>query len=130
MSRLLLVAGLMLTAAVALAERPTVSKKPSGIVLTESQAAQLSVYTPKPDYPLEARRRHITGRGVFKLYADVSTGLIRSVEVRQSTGSAILDAAATNTYKRWRLKPELLRRYRKAAAPDTVIVNVPVTFTM
>jgi TonB family protein len=120
----------MLTAAVALAERPTVSKKPSGIVLTESQAAQLSVYTPKPDYPLEARRRHITGRGVFKLYADVSTGLIRSVEVRQSTGSAILDAAATNTYKRWRLKPELLRRYRKAAAPDTVIVNVPVTFTM
>ncbi len=130
MSRLLLVASLMLTAVVTAAERPTASKKPSGVVLTESQAAQLSAYTPKPNYPREARRRHITGHGVFKLYVDVSTGLVRSVEVMQSTGSEILDAAATTTYKLWRLKPELLRRYRNAAAPDKVIVRVPVTFTM
>lgn len=120
----------MFTAAVAVAERPAASKKPSGIILTESQAAQLSVYTPKPDYPLEARRRHITGRGVFKLSVDLNTGLVRFVEVRQSTGSGILDAAAASTYKRWRLKPELLRRYRKAAAPDKVVVNVPVSFMM
>jgi TonB family protein len=129
MKRLLLIAGLMLAAAVAVAEKPA-AKKPSGVVLTNSQAAQLSVYTPKPDYPIEARRRHITGSGVFKLYVDTGTGLVLSVEVRQTTGSAILDAAATNTYKRWRLKPDLLRRYRSAAAPDRVIVNVPVTFTM
>jgi outer membrane biosynthesis protein TonB len=55
---------------------------------------------------------------------------VRSVEVMQSTGSVILDAAATKSYKRWRLKPELLRRYRNAAAPDKVIVRVPVTFRM
>jgi TonB family protein len=130
MSRLLLVVGLMVTAAVAVAERPTASKNRSRVVLTESQAAQLSVYTPKPDYPLAARRRYITGHGVFKLYVDVGTGLVRSVEVRQSTGSGILDATATNTYKRWRLKPELLRRYRSAAVPDQVIVNVPVSFNL
>jgi TonB family protein len=130
MQRLLLVAGLMLTAAVAVADRPAAPKNPSGVVLTESEAAQLSVYTPKPDYPIEARRRHIKGRGVFKLYVDTSTGLVRSVEVMQSTGSEILDAAATKTYRRWRLKPELLRRYRNATAPDKVVVKVPMTFTM
>jgi TonB family protein len=130
MMRLLLVAGLMLTAAVAVAGRPTASKKPSDVVLSQSQAAQLSLYTPKPDYPLEARRRHITGQGAFKLYIDGSTGLVRSVQVLQSTGSEILDAAATNTFKRWRLKPDLLRRYREAAVPDKVIVTVPVTFAL
>ena len=50
MKRLLLIAGLMLAAAaVAVGEKPAVSKKPSGVVLTDSQAAHLSVYTPKPD---------------------------------------------------------------------------------
>src|SRR2546421_8845725 len=67
------------------------SKKPSDVLLSESQAAQLSLYTPKPHYPLEARRKQITGRGVFQLYVDVSTGLVRSIQVLQSTGSGILD---------------------------------------
>jgi TonB family protein len=130
MRHLLLIAGLTFTAAAALAEGPTASKKPSGVILNASQAAQLSVYTPKPDYPPEARRRHIVGRGVFRLYVDAGTGLVHSVEVKRSTGSDILGAAAKNTYKRWRLKPEVLRRYRNVSASDTVIVNVPVTFTM
>ena len=128
--RLLLLAGLMLTAAVAVAGRPTASKKPSDVVISESQCVQLSLYTSKPDYPLEARRRHITGRGVFKLCVDVSTGLVRSVQVLQSTGSEIPDTAATNTFKRWRLKPDLLRRYSEAATPDKVIVRVPVNFAL
>ncbi|HLN99928.1 MAG TPA: energy transducer TonB, partial [Pyrinomonadaceae bacterium] len=83
--------------------------------------------TPSPTSPTPPTR-HITGSGVFKLYIDTGTGLVRSTEATQGTGSEILDAAATKTYRRWRLKPELLRRYRDAAAPDKVIVRVPVTF--
>jgi len=74
---------------------------------------------PTPEYPREARRRHLTGKGFFYLHVSNETGDVTSVEVLTSTGHRILDDAAVNTLKRWRCRPH------------TVIgVKIPINFSI
>ena len=49
------------------------------------------VSMPRPEYPLEARRKLIVGRGVYQLIVRPETGVVTRVSVLQSTGSNILD---------------------------------------
>jgi TonB family protein len=114
---------------IVLAKQPRPS--PTPLELTRTQAARLSAYTPKPDYPGAARRRHITGSGIFRLQVQTPTGTVSVVKVERSTGHAILDAAATDTLRRWRLKPDVIRAYRDPQNPSApLIVRVPITFYM
>src|SRR5438105_11763711 len=71
----------------------------SHVTLTPAQAAQLSAYTPQPQYPFGARLKHITGAGIFRLHVSLQTGRVNSLEVEQSTGHVVLDTAATTTLK-------------------------------
>lgn len=64
---------------------------------------------PSPRYPEEARKHHITGRGVFILHVDRSTGVVTSVTVHKSTGHKILDDAAVNGILQWRFRPGALK---------------------
>jgi periplasmic protein TonB len=59
----------------------------------------------KPDYPQEARRRHIMGSGIVVLNVDRASGRVTSVTMAQSTGHKILDDAAIHTFSQWRFKP-------------------------
>ena len=68
---------------------------------------------------------------MFRLLVSSDTGLVKSVEIEQSTGQAILDTAAMKTLKRWRFKPDVLRTY---AGPHnrshSLTIRVPVTYYM
>jgi len=75
---------------------------------------------PKPDYPLEARKRHWGGVGWFLMHIDQNTGAVTSVEILESTGHAILDQASINALNKWRFKP------RKGVTK----VKTPIKFTM
>ena len=107
---------------------------------TPAEFAALGAYTPKPEYPLAARRilgerrLYITGHGIFRLHVRISTGLVTGVETVQSTGSAILDASALRTLRKWRFKPEVLRaleqKYRLTNMSGEVFVRVPIRFMM
>ena len=89
------------------------------IMLAEDAIAQHRLfYYPRPEYPYEARRRSITGSGVFDLRFDYDTGHLREVHVASGTGSPLLDSAAIGALKRWQAKPRMVRKIR-----------VPVTFT-
>jgi len=111
----------------ALANQPQPPSTP--LVLTSEQAARLSVHTPLPEYPPAARQRHLTGSGMFRLHVWLQTGLVRSLQIERSTGSAILDGAATGTLRQWRFKPEALRKYHDSHnPPGELIVRVPVIF--
>lgn len=90
---------------------------PSGPVSFVSAKANL-LSAPRPEYPYEARRSHVTGSGKFLLHFD-SSGSVTDVDVTESTGSAILDQTSQNTFRRWRAKPGV---YTK--------VYVPITYTM
>jgi TonB family protein len=71
-----------------------------------------------PIYPYEARRGHITGSGIFRMYINPDGG-VRNVAVMKSTGSKILDLAAAGGLYRWHAIPGRSRE-----------VDMPVRFTM
>lgn len=94
-----------------------VTAGPSGPVSMSSAKAQ-ALFSPRPEYPYEARRRHATGSGVCVLTID-SSGSVSDAEMSTSTGSPILDSATISAFKRWRFRPGAFSK-----------VRVPITYTM
>jgi TonB family protein len=84
-----------------------------------SGAKALATYSPKPPYPYEARSRHLTGSGVCVLSVDTASGSVTEASMAQSIGNAILDNAATSTFRQWKFRPGTVSK-----------VKVPITFTM
>ncbi|PYJ91635.1 MAG: hypothetical protein DME71_01940, partial [Verrucomicrobia bacterium] len=58
--------------------------------MSMSRAKALALYAPHPQYPYEARSRHVTGSGVIVAQVDAASGNVTSVSVSSSTGSPIL----------------------------------------
>jgi TonB family protein len=77
------------------------------------------IYAPRPQYPYEARTRHVTGSGLFRLTLDLSTGSVAKVAVIKSIGNPMLDNSALAAFGQWRLKPGKWKE-----------IDVPVVFTM
>jgi TonB family protein len=73
----------------------------------------LALSAPQPEYPYEARSRHITGSGIAALRVDGASGTVLDASMEQSMGSPILDRSA------------LAIQDRNAAH-----VRVPIIFTM
>jgi periplasmic protein TonB len=97
-------------------------KAPQGVTGTMSitGAKAVAIFAPKPDYPYEARSRHVTGSGVALLSVDTASGNVTDASMASSIGSPILDNATVSTFRRWRFRPG-------ACAPK---VKVPITYTM
>ncbi len=74
---------------------------------------------PRPDYPYEARSRHITGSGVAVISVDPNSGLAVDAMVEQSIGSPILDNSTVSALRRWCFKPGTPAR-----------VRIPITFVL
>lgn len=74
---------------------------------------------PAPDYPVEARKKHLTGKGIYLLDVDTTTGSVTTVTVVQSAGALILDNAAIRALRRWKFRSH-----------SPVEVEVPITFSM
>jgi TonB family protein len=97
-------------------------KAPQSVTGTMSitGAKAVAIFAPKPDYPYEARSRHVTGSGVAVLTVDTASGNVTDASMGQSIGSPILDNSTVSTFRRWRFRPG-------ACAPR---VKVPITYTM
>jgi periplasmic protein TonB len=87
--------------------------------LSASGAKAAALYAPKPEYPYEARSRHVTGSGVCVVDIDSSSGNVTSASMASSTGNPILDNATVSAFRRWRFKPGAASKAR-----------IPITFTM
>jgi TonB family protein len=83
-----------------------------------SSAKPLAISSPRPDYPYEARSRHITGHGTCILLVDRKTGGVTDAAMAESTGSAILDNSTLSAFRQWRFKPGAVLK-----------VTIPITFT-
>jgi protein TonB len=99
--------------------RPAPQGLPKAGPMSMSSAKAVAVSAPRPEYPYEARRSKIVGSGVCVMTVDPSSGSVTSAEMATSTGSPILDNAATSAFRRWRFKPGTVSR-----------VRTPITFTM
>jgi TonB family protein len=65
-----------------------------------------------PEYPYEARRSGITGRGILVGIVEFKTGKVTSVTMEKSTGSRILDEAALSAFRQWQFKPNSIHQFR------------------
>jgi TonB family protein len=105
------------------------------------EAAKVLEYSPKPDYPLEARAALFTGSGVFIVIVHPKTGRVAEVLIDRSTGHAILDQAAVRAFSQWRFKPGGLKhlaemapwqhnRIAKIIQKGDVPLKIPCNFTL
>lgn len=95
--------------------RPSAPAGPTGPAPTGKAAM---IFKPTVVYPYEARRMKATGSGVIVVSVSPS-GSVTDASMGQSTGSSILDNAATSTFRSARFKP--------GTAPK---VKIPITFTL
>ena len=101
---------------------PIARPKPAGLPagpMSMSSAKAVAVSAPRPEYPYEARRAKMTGSGVCVMTVDTGSGAVTSADMATSTGSPVLDNAATSAFRRWRFKPGTVSK-----------VRTPITFTM
>ncbi|PYJ98488.1 MAG: hypothetical protein DME68_06465 [Verrucomicrobia bacterium] len=101
---------------------PTAQQKFTPIkaqAMTMSKAKALAVNAPRPQYPYEARSRHITGSGVCVVTVDAASGNVTGGSMAQSIGNPILDNAALSAFRQWRFRPGTVSQ-----------VRIPITFTM
>lgn len=91
----------------------------SAPINTSAAAKVFASYAPRPEYPYEARRQHLTGSGAALLIVDRSSGAVTDVKMSQSTGNALLDNAVLAGFRRWRFKPGTVSQ-----------VQTPITFTL
>jgi TonB family protein len=82
---------------------------------------------PQPEYPAEARQRHVGGSGYFAVRVDRTTGRVATVQVLRSTGNKLLDSSAVQTLRQWRFKGGGVLPTRHE--PNYSKILVPVTFT-
>jgi len=104
--------------------------------MTQEQLGKLATYKPQPEYPMQARARHLFGAGFFVLFVTIQT--VKDVQIEESTGSAILDFAAISAFK------QTLQTWRTVADQNSSIgltwgsakqtkdypIKVPVNFVM
>lgn len=76
------------------------------------------VYSPSPEYPKEAIKKHWGGSGLFEVQFR-RDGLASAVFVTLSTGHKVLDDAVTSTLRQW----------RSWKGYSFIVAAVPVTFT-
>lgn len=84
------------------------------------RAARRVLYNPAPKYPFEARSIRVgpnRGSGKYRVTFGPN-GLVRNVQVVESTGQPILDNAAVDGLRQWRAEP---------GATDWTVL-VPITF--
>jgi periplasmic protein TonB len=96
---------------------PQAAGRPGTVSAAGAKAA--AVYAPKPEYPYEARSRHVTGSGVCIVDVDPASGNVTGASMSQSIGNPILDNATLSAFRRWRFKPGSVSK-----------AKIPITFTM
>ena len=95
--------------------RPQVAAGPMSI----SNAKALAISAPRPEYPYEARSRHLTGNGVCVVTVDPGSGNVSDATMAVSIGSPLLDNSALSAFRRWKFKPGTVSR-----------VKIPIVFTL
>jgi TonB family protein len=83
--------------------------------LSDEELTRYALASPGPGYPEEAQRTKVAGSGLYELRLD-KAGVPKSVVIVKSSGSAVLDKAATTTFRKWRFKPGIFTSVRVPVA--------------
>jgi periplasmic protein TonB len=105
---------------------PSTPGVPSGVPGGTGQVTKQPFPTrnPKPDYPRRAKELGQQGVALVTVYIS-EFGRVDKVELKQSSGHALLDEAALEAAKKWRFRPAQLN---KRAVPSKV--EIPFRFEL
>lgn len=92
--------------------------------VVEARHDVAALANPPPPYPLAARRQGIEGRVLLRVHVDTD-GQCDAIHVLASSGSPLLDAAASTGVRRWRFQPAT-----RAGTPVASWVDVPIAFRL
>jgi TonB family protein len=112
MRPLLLIVVFMAT--ISLASAQTTPSSAAAMAKLKGQA--LAIVAPPPKYPVDAKGRHPTGRGIVVMDVDMQTGQVTSARMEKSTGNKLLDDAAVEAFSRWRFRPGHFKHVRSPIA--------------
>jgi TonB family protein len=82
-----------------------------------AEPAPKTLVTPPEFFRNAHSERTVTGRGVVLLDVDYDSGRVVKASMLKSTGSAILDKAAVDAFRKYHAKPRTFTRF-----------TVPITF--
>ncbi|MFH1981193.1 MAG: energy transducer TonB [Pseudomonadota bacterium] len=88
------------------------------------EAAPLYLKNEPPAYPLLARRRRLQGTVVLSVRV-ARNGRVDDIGIDESSGHAVLDAAAVASVRRWLFEPESM-----GGRPIDTWVRIPVSFRL
>lgn len=92
--------------------------------IVEARSDVASLNNPKPLYPLAARRRGIEGQVLIAAHVR-SDGTCAEVQLKRSSGHALLDTSALDAVRGWRFLPA-----QRSGTPIDSWVDVPVRFRL
>lgn len=78
----------------------------------------------KPVYPMDARRRGISGQVTLRLYVDAEGG-VREVQVQAAEPVGVFEEKAVEAARKWRFEPAVFK-----GAPVGVWMTLPVRFAL
>src|SRR2546423_10569229 len=79
--------------------------------ISDEQLVGNTLSAPGAPYPEEAQKTRTTGSGLYEIRIDPA-GKTTAVVIVKSSGSAVLDKAATTAFKKWQFKPGVFRSVR------------------
>lgn len=79
--------------------------------VSDEELLRYAIASPVVPYPEEARQTKLSGAGLYELRID-KAGTVANVAILKSSGSVVLDKAATVTFRKWRFKPGTFRAIR------------------
>ena len=79
--------------------------------VSDEELLRYAISSPGPAFPEEAQKAKIAGNGLYELRIN-KAGATTEVAIVKSSGSAVLDNAARNAFKKWRFKPAIFTRVR------------------
>ena len=82
------------------------------------------IYTVKPIYPFQARRKEITGQVTVRLLIDANGRVVRA-EIISSEPAGVFDDSALSAVRKWRFKPG-----RLDGRAVSIWVTVPIIFKL
>jgi TonB family protein len=79
--------------------------------VSDEELVRYALASPGAAYPEEAQKAKTSGSGLYELRIN-KAGATTEVVVVKSSGSAVLDNAAKNAFKKWRFRPAIFTRVR------------------
>ncbi|MDP9100192.1 MAG: energy transducer TonB, partial [Verrucomicrobiota bacterium] len=98
-------------AILASAETTAVWSNGHSSAVSDEELMRYALASPGPAFPETAQKAKIAGSGLYELRINKAGGTTEVVIVK-SSGSALLDNAAKNAFKKWRFKPAIFYRLR------------------